>query len=611
MGSLFQDPKTGKTYEQIGGEFYEISTREAAARSTAQELDVPAAGLAAMGGMFGGMARGARMRGAQITGDVEGYEAARSEQAAEDPYNAALMQERPVPAVAGMVAPFLAMPAISGAIPGALAGGVLGALTPEQDPLGSMGLGAGLGALGGVAVQRMQRARIPQSRAARVQGEIEELGRRAAPEGGFPAERSRPGGGGVAVESMDDLMREERAEMLAIAQGADPEIAQAAARGAFLESGMTGGMARTAPNRVHGEAVNRLTAPDVGMELTHGQRLGSVPIMRLDASLQSNPMTGWAFDAAQTKNQRIWNRIVNEALGETEEGDVTGRLTINRVGDQIDKTFTDTYNAVDALPGGGVNADLVDKAIRAVTKRWADWGIEIPIEKPLKASRFTGRLDEKGGEILRENYSGRGLVQVRQMLGQAAGDARNQGLTQRVDALREAQETIDRIVADKLGPKAQQDMDVARQRFRLMLALEKPGVWQKEQDVSMPGMYRALRQGFKRELNEGLSKRAKASTTPEIKKLLEVARAQAAVMGRVVPDSGTATRMSVQSMMSAPVRTLAQYGIGRAGMTAYNAAMKSYGEAIAGKFAPAEVAKRRRVLEEIGDQLRQAATGGT
>jgi len=121
---------------------------------------------------------------------------------------------------------------------------------------------------------------------------------------------------------------------------------------------------------------------------------------------------------------------------------------------------------------------------------------------------------------------------------------------------------IDNMIGDSIPPKAaglHQDLREARAIYRNLLALDKPGVLSADGQI-MPGRaYRSLHQMFPEEMGKGKLNTAYGGTIAggEGSKLMDAVRISQTFKD-VVADSGTATRLSLQGLLSNPKETLVQ-----------------------------------------------------
>lgn len=541
MADYFEDPETGKVYRKSGERYVEVSP--AAADTGALE----AAAIGA-GSTLTGLARGAQMRLGQALGNRELYYGTAEKAWADERPMAELSAERPFSTGAGAIAPYFAAPVAGGVIGGAVANAALGALSPTQDPSSGMYLGAAAGAAGGFAsmgLARAARARglvggadegiagaapgaAPVTRAERVRGAIQARGAalRAADE---------PLGGGGLEDLAAAGRRADLEDATVIAQGGAPEAARAA-RAAQLgyDPALLGGRAMTRdPGEVHRWAVRR--ADELGFELTPGQMVDSAMIRKLESAGRSTPWASAPFDAMQAKNQGVFNRIVNRALGQ--EGDEVTLSTMNRAQDWVDEQFTRVTEAIRArggMPAGGLQSKLDD--IRA---EWQGYGVALPENMVERFKRPDGTFDPQG------------ILGARQKVSQLIRQAKSTGQTTSIEPLSKMVEAIDDAVSAAArsagkGTFAGREVDSlkqAREVYRLLIALDRPGVWKEEKNVLMGPMYRALKSGYRGEMRG-----RKEPSSPAMRDLVDAVRVREAAMKELVNDSGTATRLSLQNL---------------------------------------------------------------
>ena len=93
-----------------------------------------------------------------------------------------------------------------------------------------------------------------------------------------------------------------------------------------------------------------------------------------------------------------------------------------------------------------------------------------------------------------------------------------------------------------------------------------------------------------------------------IRDLVEVVRARESALKEVVGDSGTATRMSMQSLLSSPVKTIAEGVLGRGAALAYLGATKTgLGQRVARAGGAAFERRMAKQMRERQLKAQQAA----
>jgi len=359
---------------------------------------------------------------------------------------------------------------------------------------------------------------------------------------------------------------EDAADAAQIAAGRDPGAVRSAERARLgYDPALLGGRAATRElGSVHREAV--ATADELGFTLTPGQRQGNRELMGLEASARSTPWAASGMNRIQDANQFRFNQLFNEAIsqGENKATEVTMQGINNAekfVSDSFAKAFEAARKTHGGIPAPGINA-LVDD----IVAEWKNFGIELPgnIIKQYELANKPGLYDPVG------------LLAARQRLNSLIRQAKSTGETTKIEPYSQMIEAIDSAVQAS-SKSMSTNLAKAREVHRLLIALEKPGVWKEEKNVAVGPLYRALKGTFRAEMRGGLNipgagatAAERAAATPrEIANLVRAVRMREAVLKDVVSDSGTATRMTLQTMFSNPVRTLAEQVAGRAATAAY------------------------------------------
>ena len=70
------------------------------------------------------------------------------------------------------------------------------------------------------------------------------------------------------------------------------------------------------PNLSQGQQSALLKAESIGMKATPGQQTGSKALQKVEAALESNPMTSGGFDAIKGQNQTALNKAAAKSIGE-------------------------------------------------------------------------------------------------------------------------------------------------------------------------------------------------------------------------------------------------------------------------------------------------------
>jgi hypothetical protein len=591
---LYEDPKTGRVYRKKGEDFYPVDT-------AAAETSDAGAALVGAGETLSNWGRGARMRAAQATSDPAAFYDVLQEQRRSEDLTAGLRQESPIASGVGRVAPYLLPPATGAGLGvSLLLGGGLGALEPDVDPGASIALGAagsgaawGLGALmryrkavqegripatdrpvaggarelpggpGGGGVPGASRGPAvdpgrPGSAAARVQRDIELQGARARGEPAF-----------TEPQSLEDLARagdaQDVEDGIAIARGRDP-VQQRAVQISELgyDPALLGGRAATRdPGRVVQWATD--TAKRLGFRLTPGQEYQDPLLLMAEASARSTPYAAAPLVALQEANQGVANQIINKALRYPQGGAELSRIeSVNAGMDFVNDSFRKALEAIRArgseVPGvgkvGGVPAGGLEAAFENIVGKYKQYGVDLGGDflgshKLLdKEGKFTGQFDPLGLWEVRQVLANK--IKTAQQNNWVAVDPLNQMMSKLDDAIQGA--------ARSQGPKLRE----AREVYRLIQALEKPGVIQGERNVNLGALYRTLRRGYRYEMRGKTDK-----LSPEMKDVLDMTVMREAVLRDVVNDSGTATRMSLQMILNAPMREVGAKILGRAAVEGY------------------------------------------
>jgi len=536
--TLARDPKTGKLYEQKGGEWYEV----APAREAAEELGPLESIGAAAGAELTGLARGAKMRAGQVLGSPSMYYEGAQPQWEEEGAQGELAAAHPLANLAGRALPYLAVPAGGASLPASVGVGAgLGALAPVEDPASSIYLGAGLGA-GGAISAGLARSYLgaPGSRAARVRERIQAAAREAQP---APA----PAGAARGLEDLDNMAG---AQDVALASSQPPQA------GAIAELGynpaLLGGRAiEGVENPAHAWAVE--TADRLKFQLTPGQRFGQQQLLQLEASGRSTPWASAPFTAIQSKNQARFNQIFLDAIGQP-GGSVVTVDKLRAAEEGIGGAFSDAVKRIRQSKTGAIDGDAFATDISKIQDEAHAWGYK---DFPTVAI-FKNRLDNG-------NFDPLGMLNTRQRLAGMVRDKYANNLGNEARILEETVAAVDDAFERAL-PGKKDELVRAREIYRLLKLADRPGVWKEEQNIAAGPLYRAMRTGYRRQLR-GLDE--PSSGSQGVKDLVDAVRMREAAMRDVVSDSGTATRMSLQSLVNNPLKTLAEQSLGRGAALAY------------------------------------------
>lgn len=265
----------------------------------------------------------------------------------------------------------------------------------------------------------------------------------------------------------------------------------------------------------------------MGMKLSPGYRTGSAGLQRLEAGMESFPLTSGAVQSLKNQNQSAANRVVAKSLGgEAKEisdqflGETADRLSgeFKRLTDgkfvRLDDVFLDDLAKVESTAGGSwvKNKDVqnvIDNALEDAAK----------------------------GGITGETYQN-----LSSQLGKAARSAmRGQNSNPELGlAIFQVKNALDSAAERSLGPESRAAFARARNQWKNLIAIESPGVVNVATgDVSLPTLANVLRRMDKTGYTRGKN---------------QSDLYQAARFGQgfkpVVGTSGTAERMSLPAMMT-------------------------------------------------------------
>jgi hypothetical protein len=340
--------------------------------------------------------------------------------------------------------------------------------------------------------------------------------------------------GGVAGKGIGDLVsgmfRTAPASLVGSAQRASVSGGKAASKasvsGEAVLSGKGGGytMGTAGPDPSAGLNSTRAAlakrARAAGYELTPGQASGSKVLQQLEAKLESQPMTSGPFYAVKDNNQKLVNRAVAGAIGESADVVDSGVLAAahERLSSNFKHVSSDVKKPVDVDSVMGKLASIEDDFE----------GLVSTSDNPL-VKRFVSYL-EKG------EASGRQLAGLSSKLGRAANQQMTGGSGDREAGimLYQVKDTVDDLIASGLPEKQAKAFDEARKQYRNFITVAKSqGVVNPASgDVSGKTLGNVLNRkdfhGYTLGKNES--------------PMYEAARFSKS-FGPIVGDSGTATRM--------------------------------------------------------------------
>lgn len=230
-----------------------------------------------------------------------------------------------------------------------------------------------------------------------------------------------------------------------------------------------GQMAAAQGNQItQGQRQAAQAGQQLGMVLTPGKASGSKALQKMEAAMESNPLTSSGFDAIKDTNQRALNRAAAQAIGEnaTELSTPVLAQAEARIGRVFDSVADRT-----PVPLDPVNVGARLRQIQADTDGMLMGNAE------LTQNGLWRRLDD-----FVNNRGGATREQLRQLSSNLGKAARNNmtnpnGDRALGDALFQAQEVVEDAIQGTLSAAQQRVYDQARNQYRnLMLLTAKTNV---------------------------------------------------------------------------------------------------------------------------------------
>lgn len=242
----------------------------------------------------------------------------------------------------------------------------------------------------------------------------------------------------------------------ALAENAVSVNPQVAVRGGGYNFGHVGDDAATGLSRGQQTALD--AGRRIGMRATPGQATGNKLLQRLEAKLESQPMTAGPFDRLKDSNQRTLNRTWARAIGE--ETDDLSSETLARAHDRISSVFEDVRDDVQRAIDP---SDFVTR-MREVSDEFE--AIAPQVWKNPLVERLV-RHAESGGA------TGRDLGNLTSKLGREANKHMTspQGDRELGQALYRVKDYVDDLVEQGLEGGRRADYQVARREYRNLALL--------------------------------------------------------------------------------------------------------------------------------------------
>ncbi len=291
-----------------------------------------------------------------------------------------------------------------------------------------------------------------------------------------------------------------------------------------------------------------------GVIFEPGIATGNVAARQLIAGLKSSPLTSDIIQSEISQvNEQILNRTTLRALGEDIPDTRVAAFddsTIARLGDQVDDSMTAIRENTPIVKVGAKEFEQIEAIGRDFQKKVTTTSEREVISKQI--DNVLKELDKPGSTITTARYA-----QIRSQLRGAQRKANAASDVNAADTYGQLIEELDEMFKKSIEPGSE-DFDkfrLATQRFRLIQALEKPGVISAG-NVRAGALTRNLRKTFKGEFRG--DKRAadtfEGDAFDSFRDLFDLAQGFEKIPN-IINDSGTATRLQPLSILSNPIAT--------------------------------------------------------
>ena len=199
----------------------------------------------------------------------------------------------------------------------------------------------------------------------------------------------------------------------------------------------------------------------LGLKLTPGQASGSKALQRVEAALESNPVTSGAFDALKDANQRKLTGIAAKAIGQ--QGDELSAPVLGQAFDDIGKV----YNAVQTKTTVAVDPNAVTQKLLGIIDNYQ--------------GQYVGNGDVAGNALFKRisDFAQNGTATQEQLgtLASNLGKAAKNNLTSASGdramgrALLDTKEVVDDLLQQSLAPELAQQFGQARGQYRTLMQL--------------------------------------------------------------------------------------------------------------------------------------------
>ena len=215
-------------------------------------------------------------------------------------------------------------------------------------------------------------------------------------------------------------------------------------------------------NVTSGQVQSAAAGRALGMRLTPGKASGSRALQKLEAAMESNPLTSAGFDAIKTGNQRVVNRAAAQSIGET--ADELSTPVLARATDRLGRVFDQVADAT-PVPLDPVTTGARLRAIAQDSDGMLMGNADITANGLWR--RLDGFVNDQGGasrEQLRQLSSNLGKAARTNMTSQNGDRALG-------EALFAAQEVVEDSIQGTLSAAQSAAYGEARNQYRNLLSL--------------------------------------------------------------------------------------------------------------------------------------------
>jgi len=556
MAKLMQAPD-GRVFREVPGGWQELTGDERGGALAGANLGAGEAFAVGAGRELTRLGRGAKKLFAGIMGDdatrARLQDAERQESAIMSGTKEAAGTGASAAMFAGEIAPSLAMLPLGLGIGGARLAG--GRALAEQTALG--GALGGLGYSGDQGVDAMAGAMLSAAGmgvgtlAGKVANVIGNRGiaARAAIMDQAAAARIPPAAGAeVGAEGLEAL-----------------QLGQAARPGAeaVMQAGRPVGAipGAASENAARSGIIQR--AEGLGLKFTDAQKSGDTVALQLEDGFRANPWTSGKFARQMEDNAKVLNRKAAESIGE--RADNLAPEVIDRAHARIGSVFEEASAAIGTISGESRALQKASGELDRIIDDSLNGGVLVQ-EAAAIAERLKGRWS--GGQV-----TGAIIQGERRKLTNAIQKASREGDGNMVEALSQITRVVDDVIADSLPRKGAggvilAQLKDARHEFRNLAVLQNANAISPTGNVLPGRAFEGFRKNFPLEMKRGRSGTDYGASVPggAGMQLMDMVRAAHGIPNVVGAQGGspTATRMSIQGLLTNPKDTIIQAGIMRA-----------------------------------------------